>query len=123
MRTALEKKKAQGVLIPEKHGGRQEYLKPMDDILRTSVKEHIDKFPKVETHYCRQSSTREYLHPELTLKKVYDLYCKEIPHDQPKASFKTYTRVFGSINLSFHHPKKKCSLCSSYRYADEERKI
>ncbi|KAJ8872049.1 hypothetical protein PR048_025650 [Dryococelus australis] len=47
----------------------------------------------------------------------------ETPHDQPKASFKTYTRDVGSMNLSFHHPKKdQCSLCSSYRQAEEERK-
>ncbi|KAJ8873124.1 hypothetical protein PR048_026741 [Dryococelus australis] len=92
MQTAFEKKKAQGVLKPEKRGGQQESLKLRDDTLRTSVKEHINKFSKVESHYCRQSSTCEYLHPELTLKKKYDLYCKEIPHDQPKVCFKTYIK-------------------------------
>ncbi|CAH2014687.1 unnamed protein product [Acanthoscelides obtectus] len=42
---------------------------------------------------------------------------------QPQCSYHIYRRVFKSLNLSFHHPKKgQCSLCSSYKEGSTETK-
>ncbi|CAH2005566.1 unnamed protein product [Acanthoscelides obtectus] len=75
----------------------------------------------MESHFCRQSTTREYLHPDLTIEKMYYFYVQE--GRQPQCSYHTYRRVFKSLNLSFHHPKKdQCSLCSSYKEGSTETK-
>ena len=61
---------------------------------------HINRFPRVESHYCRKDTKREYLDPKLSIAKMYELYkthCEEskIPH----VSHITYRRIF-----STHHP-------------------
>ena len=39
-----------------------------------SIHEHINLFPKVESHYCRQSSSKDYLEENLNISKMYSLY-------------------------------------------------
>lgn len=45
------------------------------------VQNHIKSFPKSEFYYTRSHNpNRKYLHPDLTLRKMfnlYELYCKE----------------------------------------------
>ena len=50
------------------------------------VKKHIDKFPRVESHYCRASTTREYLDASLNINKMYNLYLEWIS-DQTDADY------------------------------------
>ena len=121
IRTALAKITPEGVLAPDRRGGQHEHLKLKDKILIDSVAAHINRFPRMESHYCRKSS-REYLHPDLTIAKMYELYCTETEH-QPRPVIRIlYCIVFKSMNLSFHYPKKdKCSLCRTFREADEMR--
>ena len=38
------------------------------------VKEHIDSFPTIESHYCRRDSLNQYLSPDLNISKTYRLY-------------------------------------------------
>lgn len=38
------------------------------------VKEHIDSFPRIESHYCRRDSQKQYLLPDLNISKMYRLY-------------------------------------------------
>lgn len=122
LRTSVGKITSTGTVQKEQRGGRYESLAEKDAALRKSVEQHINRFPKVESHYCRKSSSRQYLHSELTLQKMYELYLLE-NNDQEAASLSTYTRVFKGMNLSFHNPKKdQCSLCLSYRNGDDEAK-
>ncbi|KAJ8877636.1 hypothetical protein PR048_022091 [Dryococelus australis] len=41
------------------------------------VKEHIKKFPVVESHYCRQSSKRLYHNTNFSVAKMHDMYVEE----------------------------------------------
>ncbi|CAG4996526.1 unnamed protein product [Parnassius apollo] len=68
-RTALQKLKNTGVVEKDRRGGRQEVYHERDTQLRSLITEHINRFPRVESHYCRKSSTKEYLHHDLSLKK------------------------------------------------------
>ena len=91
------------------------------DILRT-ITAHILPFPTVESHYCRSSSSKQYLHPSLNIPKMYPV-CSHRNVGQDKLSFVTYSRIFKKMNLSFHKPKKDlCSLCLTYRSGDEKSK-
>lgn len=73
----------------------------------------------MESHYCRASSSREYLHPDFSVSKMYFLHLQSLPEGHPKPSLSTYQRVFESKNLSFHTPKKdQCSLCVMYKTGD-----
>nr|CAI5849897.1 unnamed protein product [Callosobruchus analis] len=77
----------------------------------------------MESHYCRKSTTREYLYADLTVRKMFSLYEEENAGKDTMCSYHTYRRVFESLNLSFHHPKKgQCSLCMAYRQGTDEQK-
>jgi len=42
------------------------------------VMDHIGRFPTVESHYCRASSSRQYREAGLSLSQMYRLYVDEI---------------------------------------------
>lgn len=123
LRTALAKLNEEGVIVPDKRGGRNKELKEQDKKLRDSAFEHIQKFPRKGSQFCRKSSSKEYLHSDLTIKKMYHLYKDEEARKESMCSYQTYRRVFRFLNLSFHHPKKgQCILCMSFRLGDAEKK-
>lgn len=125
VRTSLEKVNDHGIVVPDKRGGRQsEKVKARDLAIHTAIQNHIDKFPRVESHFCRAKSTREYLHPDLTILKMYSLFLEEIKENDEIPSITTYRNIFRSKNLSFHRPKKdQCSLCITYKQGDEHTKL
>ena len=120
VRTALEKTSPLGLLQLDKRGGRKSRAIIARDIqIRSEIEKHIDRFPRMESHYCRASSSREYLNSDLSVSKMYFLHLQSLPEDHPKPSWSTYQRVFQSKNLSFHNPKKdQCSLCVTYKTGD-----
>lgn len=98
LRTAISKQTDEGVVEKERRGGRYKQLKEKDEKVRASVLQHIQRFPRMDSH-C------------LTVKKMFSLYKEENPGKDTMCSYHTYRKVFRSLNLSFHHPKKEqCSL-------------
>ncbi|KAF0747810.1 Uncharacterized protein FWK35_00027098 [Aphis craccivora] len=65
------------------------------------IKSHIEKFPTIESHYCRATTKRKYLDPTLSIAKMYELYlqdCKSRELD------------------NFYKPKKdQCLQCETYK--------
>ncbi|MES9881873.1 MAG: hypothetical protein ABW185_13425 [Sedimenticola sp.] len=81
------------------------------------IKSHIESFPRMESHYTRKDTKREYLAADLTIRKMFTLYgekCKAC--GVTPVAEKKYRDVFCTqYNLSFFHPKKdKCSICTIY---------
>lgn len=64
------------------------------------VKEHINSFPKVESHYCRKDTTKLYLSSDLKKALMYRLYknnfCTESNIISP-VSFYVYSNIFDSF--------------------------
>ncbi|KAG5883085.1 hypothetical protein JTB14_003196 [Gonioctena quinquepunctata] len=86
MRTALKKVNASGIVEPDKRGGRQsQEVKKRDFTIHKAIEKHINKFPKIESHYCRAKSTREYLHPDLTISKI-----RQRPYDVIPIGFEDF---------------------------------
>ncbi|GFR92438.1 7-cyano-7-deazaguanine tRNA-ribosyltransferase [Elysia marginata] len=82
-----------------------------------AVKDHINMFPRIESHYTRKSSKRMYPDPNLSIAKMYQLfteYCQE--NNLEPASERTYRKIFcEEFNLSFFKPKKDiCATCHRY---------
>uniref|UniRef100_A0A915INS8 Uncharacterized protein n=1 Tax=Romanomermis culicivorax TaxID=13658 RepID=A0A915INS8_ROMCU len=70
-----------------------------------AIKDHIESFPMMDSHYCRKSSGRQYLSSRLSVAKMYDLF-KETRLEK-LVSFEKYKQVFGTeYNLAFHRPRK-----------------
>ena len=114
VRTVLGKTKSgTGVLGRERRGGTQ---KPQIQ-KRQKIIEHLQCFPRVESHYCRSSTTCQYLSGELTKRRMFNMFENENPGC---ASYSLYKEVMRELKLKFHRPKKdKCGICETFRKSNE----
>lgn len=58
---------------------------------KETVRQHINSFPRVEAHYCRKDSKKEYLNSELSLAEMYEYMLYKVTVDNPvKVSLQIY---------------------------------
>ena len=117
------KMKSNGRFSGVENRGKHTPHNKTEDAKLNRVREHTRSFPKVESHYIRKTSTRQFLGPELNISRMYDLYqekCK-LNSEEPATSF-IYRKVFNEeYNFSFHLPKKdQCNTCNKYHQAVRE---
>lgn len=87
------------------------------------VIEQINRIPRYVSHYCRDKTEANFLPQDMTLQKMYNLYCTEETTPVNIASFK---RIFYSkFNLRTKSIKKDtCNICDKLKTAmDNEKNI
>lgn len=106
----------------EKRGGSRTTAN--DDEVTKSIIDHIESFKCKKSHYIRKDTGRSYLHPELSIKKMYKLWKLE-RHGMPKASYSKYYSVFVTkFNLAFCHPRQDvCSYCTEMKVKMKKREL
>lgn len=124
IRTTLKKKDANGIVEQEMRGKHGNHNK-LDHSLIDGVKNHINSIPRIESHYLRNQTTREYFEGDLNITTLYRLYkeqCIQSGDNYVKKCI--YERVFNSdFNIGFFKPKKdQCSTCETYKNSNEEEK-
>lgn len=105
-------------------GKRAPYNKTKDSDIEM-VKNHIQSFPVMESHYRRKCTKRQYLDSKLSIAKMLTLYKEICKKDNLKpVSLITYRRIFcTNYNLSFFIPKKdQCQTCTQFETADLEKR-
>lgn len=87
--------------------------KTLSNEQKQEIRDHINKFPVVESHYCRHNTNKNYLYQGLNLATMYRLYVEE--SDNP-AKISAYRNIFNfEFNLSFFRPKKdRCDKCMAF---------
>lgn len=89
------------------------------------IRSHINSFPKYISHYSRMDNgQKKYLSPELSVKKMYEMYLEKYEHDflerkskgeqcKPTVKYDFYWNYFNNnFNLSFSTPKSDtCQTC------------
>jgi len=92
------------------------------------IREHINSFPVVDSHYTRNKTDKKYLEANLTISKMHRLYLEWI-NEKPvetltkNATLRQYTDVFNEFNISFFKPKKDlCDVCEKYKIAEPKEK-
>ncbi|ESO84719.1 hypothetical protein LOTGIDRAFT_168383 [Lottia gigantea] len=88
------------------------------DHVKNGIREHINSIPRLESHYCRASTNKEYLPNGLSIALLYDKYaqrCREISREPAKLHM--YRHIFNNeFNIGFHMPKKdRCDACESMK--------
>lgn len=116
VRTAMQKITDVGMVELDKRGGRVKSLEDRDKFIRELVTSHINRFPRIQSHFCRHSTDRQYLSPDLTLRKMYQMFISDMEHHGMAVSCTFYKKIFHEQKLSFHDPKKEqCSKCTACR--------
>ena len=85
------------------------------------VKAHINRYPRIESHYCRQSTKFEYLETGLSTSEMYRAYSSTTINP---VSMNIYRKVFNGMKppLKFHKPiKDQCDKCMAFEYKTEGR--
>ena len=83
------------------------------------VKAHLSKFLRHISHYCRHTSTKEYLRGVACIADMYRLYKDDCLANKVKpVNDNIYRRIFNSqFNLSFHMPKSvTCKKCDIFQF-------
>ncbi len=117
---SFQKQDVYGTVQSDHRGGsRPDNRRTVTVAAETYIREHINLFPHVPSHYCRATSKLKYLSPELSISKMYNLYTQKCSNESPPImpeKKEVYTNIFHSLNLAFHQPKKdQCDVCVAYK--------
>nr|CAH7732313.1 unnamed protein product [Callosobruchus chinensis] len=112
---AMKKRSEHNVAAADGRGKGKSFT--LNSALIDSIVTHIESFPCVPSHYCREDTTRKYLDSSLNLATMYRMYvtwCKE--NNKPIAKVSAYRNIFkDKFNLGFHRPRKdQCRICVAY---------
>ncbi|XP_048125447.1 uncharacterized protein LOC125311430 [Alosa alosa] len=93
---------------------------------KDKIREHINSFPTLESHYSRKDTSKLYLEGSLNLVKMYALYkqkCEQEWNIEPE-KLSMYRSVFDKeFNMAFHTPKKDaCKYCEWYKRLEDHEK-
>jgi len=95
--------------LPNVEGSRKAVNKTSDE-RESLVREHIESFPQMESHYCRANTVATYLSPELNISEMHRLYLHDFCVQRNITDPVTkgiYRRIFVSdFNIRFFVPKK-----------------
>lgn len=127
--TTLKKMGPEG-LEPDMRGRHHNRPNRISEATRQSVRDHINSYIRVYSHYTRERTKREYLETNVkSVERMYRQYQEWAPlHGVERlASDDTYREIFTTeFNLGFFMPKKdQCETCNKWKNASgqEERRL
>lgn len=114
-----------GVTPDDKRGKREKHSKLEKEIIE-SVCTHINSVPRVESHYVRSNTSREFIDGGLTIAEMHRNYesLRKLA-DKPSANYDAYSRIFNTdFNIGFHVPKKdQCDQCEAFKNSTGDEKL
>lgn len=126
VRTVIKAKFSGIGATPEDKRGKHKHHSKLDAEVEESVRAHINSIPKVESHYLREQTTREFIDGGLTIAEMHRNYKNQrMLASKPSATYDAYFRIFNTqFNIGFHVPKKdQCDQCVSYNNLTEDEKL
>lgn len=86
---------------------------------KKSLRQFLESIPKLESYYCRKSSSKLYLQPQFKNKsELYNFYKEDwcVTRDEKPLSIASFCYMFEDMNLALFSPKKdECDTCVGYR--------
>lgn len=126
IRTVLEKQnKVAGTILADDNRGKHKNHAKVDVAIRKGIKEHIDSIPRMESHYCRTNSSKEFIDGSRSVADIHKDYIeicksKNIPYGNYTLFYRIFTEEY---NISFFQPKKdRCDCCAVYENCEGEEK-
>lgn len=114
-----------GVSANDKRGQHDNHSKISEEV-QESVRAHINFIPRIESHYLRAQTTREFIDGGLTVAEMHRNYesQRKLVNKTP-ANYDAYFRIFTTqFNIGFHVPKKdQCDQCVSYNNLTGDEKL
>lgn len=105
--------------------GRHNNHNKLNPQLLDDIRKHINTIPKLESHYVRASTSKQYIGGDKTIKNLYnDFAAQQSNSNREVGNYMAYYKIFNTeFNLGFYQPKKdQCDLCTSYHNSNVEQK-
>lgn len=126
VRTVMEAKFGGIGVTPDDKRGKHKEHRRLDEELIESIRSHINSIPRVESHYVRASTSREFIDGGLTIAEMHRNYesLRKLA-DKPSANYDAYARIFNTeFNIGFHVPKKdQCDQCEAFKNSTGDEKL
>lgn len=125
IRTVIQPKVSGTGIAPSDERGKHNNQKKIPEEILNSIRNHINSIPRIESHYIRKDTSREYIDGGLTIAEMHRHYSAErSAANKSVANYDTYARIFNTeFNIGFFMPKKdQCDHCEAYKNAAGEEK-
>lgn len=125
LRTVIKSKVSGSGIIPEDQRGKHKNHKKTAEEILNSIRIHIDSIPRIESHYVRSATSRQFIDGGLSIAELHRNYKKKREDlNKEPATYDTYAKIFNTeYNIGFFAPKKdQCDQCEAYKNATEDQK-
>nr|CAI5856904.1 unnamed protein product [Callosobruchus analis] len=119
-----EDNSSSGIIDVDRRGKHKKHVAVSDE-LKNGVRMHIESIPRIESHYCRCQTKRDYIEGGKTISQLYRDYKKTcVDQNLPFVNYFMYYTIFNiELNNGFFNPKKdQCELCIAFANATEENR-
>lgn len=123
IKTVRDKTNLDGFVTEDLRGKHNNRYKKSEET--DTVRKFISAIPRVESHYLRAQTTREFIEGGKTLTQLYDDYKNSCIEQNKGCVSKTlFSKIFHrDFNISFFSPKKdRCEICVSYENSSAAEK-
>ncbi|KAJ8915389.1 hypothetical protein NQ315_008276 [Exocentrus adspersus] len=112
-------------IVSEDMRGKHANHKRISNEIKDGVRNHIKSIPRIESHYLRAQTTKEFIDGGKTIADLHRDYQHNCESEgKPSANYHMYSDIFNKeFNISFFVPKKdQCSLCYQYNTSNDDGK-
>lgn len=126
IRTVVDKSRSDvsGIIMEDRRGKHGNHSR-VDNNIKDGVRHFIKAIPKIESHYCRADTRKEYIDGSKNIAEIYRDYVKQCEEKrEASANYTMFNRIFNdNFNIAFYQPKKdQCEDCVAYGNATGEDK-
>ncbi|CAK1581384.1 unnamed protein product [Parnassius mnemosyne] len=125
IQTVIKKRTSAGFVEEDKRGKHHSHHK-LPECVKESIRNHINSIPRIESHYLRQQTAREFIEGGKTIADLHREYVEECGlNNRPHSNYVMYAKIFNTeFNLGFFEPKKdRCELCVAYEIAEDKQHL
>lgn len=125
IRTVIQSRTSESGIVAVDKRGKHGNQSKMNPEVMESIKSHINSIPRIESHYQRANTSREFIDGGLSIAAMHRHYKSDrASMGQPAANYDAYARVFNTeFNIGFFCPKKdQCDFCESFKNSNDEEK-
>ncbi|CAH1115872.1 unnamed protein product [Psylliodes chrysocephalus] len=128
IQTIIKKQKVceSGKIVEVDKRGKHNNHYQVDQAIKNEIREHIKSIPRIDSHYCRATTSKEYIEGSKTLSDLHRDYLKICEEKKsPAANYQMYRKIFEEeFNIAFHVPKKdQYELRLQFKNRTEEEKV